>query len=157
MTKTVVADDAEVRREALDATRSFIVQAPAGSGKTGLLIQRYLALLATVEAPEEVVAITFTRKATAEMRGRVLKALEDADGPAPSDAHAQRTFELARGVARRDDARGWNICANPARLRIHTIDGLCARLARQMPWLSRFGGEAQPVEDAGVYYRQAAR
>ncbi len=157
MIRVALAEDAKARREALDATRSFIVQAPAGSGKTELLIQRYLALLATVEAPEEVVAITFTRKATAEMRGRVLKTLEDADGPAPSGDHAKRSFELARAVTRRDGVRGWDIRANPARLRIHTIDGLSARLARQMPWLSRFGGEAQPVEDAGVYYREAAR
>jgi ATP-dependent exoDNAse (exonuclease V) beta subunit len=149
-------DDAEVRREALDTARSFIVQAAAGSGKTELLIQRYLALLATVEAPEEVVAITFTRKATAEMRGRVLQALESANGPTPSDAHALRSFQLARAVERRDREHAWGLRANPSRLRIGTIDGLCARLARQMPWLSRFGGEAEPVEDASPYYREAA-
>lgn len=149
--------DAGVRREALDVSRSFIVQAPAGSGKTELLIQRHLALLATVDSPEEVVAITFTRKATSEMRGRVLEALANAGGPPPTDEHARQTFELAGEVARRDRARGWQLRANPARLRIHTIDGLCARLARQMPWLSRFGAEGQPVEDAGPLYRETAR
>ena len=71
---THIADISE-RKRALDPTCSFIVQAPAGSGKTELLIQRYLKLLARVEAPEEIVVITFTKKAVTEIRERVLAAL----------------------------------------------------------------------------------
>ncbi|MBS0336532.1 MAG: UvrD-helicase domain-containing protein [Proteobacteria bacterium] len=123
------APDAAERERALDPRRSFIVRAPAGSGKTELLIRRYLALLATVEDAEEIVAITFTRKAAAEMRQRVLKRLGEAGDP---------------------------LAGNPARLRIQTIDSLCASLTRQMPILSRFGAQPESIDDARELYEEAA-
>src|ERR1700674_3019472 len=70
MSDALRVPDLEQRERSLDPTRSFIVQAPAGSGKTELLIQRYLALLGCVERPEEIAAITFTIKAAAEKIGR---------------------------------------------------------------------------------------
>src|SRR5690348_18408605 len=75
--KSIIADQAS-RDAALDARRSFIVQAPAGSGKTELLVQRYIRLLGTVQKPEEILAITFTIKAAAEMRKRVLDKIPNA-------------------------------------------------------------------------------
>ena len=76
--------DLDQRKHAIRPEASFIVQAPAGSGKTGLLIQRYLRLLSIVDAPEEIVAITFTRKAASEMQGRVLQALAQAANNLPA-------------------------------------------------------------------------
>ena len=149
--------DAEQRKRALDAARSFIVQAPAGSGKTELLIQRYLTLLARVDQPEAVVAITFTKKAAGEMRQRVVKALRDAAGPRPDKEHEVVTWELARAVSQRSDALHWDLFRNPGRLRIRTIDSLCASLTRQMPWLSRLGAPPNIVEDARELYAEAAR
>src|SRR2546421_6373263 len=115
--------DALEREQALDPTRSFIVDAPAGSGKTGVLIQRYLRLLGGVERPESVVAITFTRKAADEIRERVQTALRDADQDSSleEDEYEKRLGELARGVLKRDREKHWNLLHDPSRLQIQTI------------------------------------
>ncbi len=150
--------DADERLRALDVDRSFIVQAPAGSGKTELLIQRYLALLARVESPEEVVAVTFTRKASAEMRARVLHALDlAADDTPPPQAHRLQTWRLARAVRARDAAMNWGLRGSPSRLRLQTIDSLCASLTRQMPVLSGFGAQPESLENAAELHQEAAR
>ena len=152
----MIADQLE-RDRALRPDRSFIVQAPAGSGKTGLLIQRYLRLLSLADAPEEIIAITFTRKAAAEMRGRVLVALERAGrAEVPDSGHDKEILELARAALSRAEKRAWRIMENPARLRIQTIDSLSAALTRQMPLLARLGTQPETVQDAAGLYQQAA-
>ncbi len=151
------APDAAQRERALDFERSFIVQAPAGSGKTELLIQRYLVLLAKVQQPESVVAITFTRKAAGEMKRRVLDALARSNGPEPDQEHERTTYRLARAVREQSDALGWDLGTNPSRLNIRTIDALCSALAARMPWLSRLGAVPEVVEDARALYVEAAR
>ena len=156
MTELIVTD-AKQRAEALDPSRSFIVQAPAGSGKTELLTQRYLQLLARVEHPEEIAAITFTRKAAAEMRNRVLAAIDRAAQPKPEQAHEQQTWQLANAVAQRDAAQGWHLRENPNRLRIQTFDSLATELTRQMPMLSEIGAAPGIRENPDSLYRQAAR
>ncbi len=150
-----MSPDQAIRNVALDVGRSFIVRAPAGSGKTRLLIQRYLALLSCVAEPEEVIAITFTRKAAAEMRERVLAAFASADDPAAEGDGTTRIF--AKAVLARSDERGWQLASNVSRLRIQTIDALNASITRQMPLSSRFGAQPQSVDDAGALYLEAAR
>ena len=150
--------DHAVRQAALDPSRSFIVQAPAGSGKTGLLTQRFLVLLAGVEHPEEIVAITFTRKAAAEMRDRILGALRlAASDEIPDDDYLRQTRELARAALARDRERGWKLLDNPARLRVRTIDSFCQYLAGQAPLLSGLGSGMGVAEDAAALYQEAAR
>ncbi len=150
--------DSAAREAALDPTESFIVQAPAGSGKTELLIQRYLALLATVQQPEQVVAITFTRKAAAEMRRRVLRALRAAADDAPSDQPHERTaFVLAQAVVARDRAFDWQLLEQPQRLRMDTLDAFNAWLARQLPVLADGVAAAAVVDKAEDLYFEAAR
>ncbi|MBC2770402.1 UvrD-helicase domain-containing protein [Pusillimonas minor] len=149
--------DAAARRQALDPQRSFLVQAPAGSGKTELLTDRILALLATVERPEEIVAITFTRKAASEMHARVLLKLAQGLGPEPPEAHRRESWQLARAAIERDRQMGWQLLQYPARLSIRTIDAFCAHLVKGMPWLSTMGGMPGVCDDAGRYYREAAQ
>ncbi len=151
--------DADARREATDPSRSFIVQAPAGSGKTSLLTLRYLRLLATVNCPEEIVAITFTRKAASEMRHRIVRALADAGLPlaAGAPAHQQELHALAAAALAQSRARGWDLDRNPARLHVQTIDGLNHWLAQRLPLAARIGLSATLVDDARPLYREAAR
>ena len=56
---------------ALDPTQSVVVEACAGSGKTWLLVSRIVRLLLAGNAPSEILAITFTRKAAQEMQARL--------------------------------------------------------------------------------------
>lgn len=150
--------DWAVRERATDPRYSFLVQAPAGSGKTELLTDRILALLATVGRPEEIVAITFTRKAAAEMHERVLEKLRRAENPQPPEtAHALKSWTLGRAALARDREFGWALLQHPARLSIRTIDAFCASLVRNMPWLSSMGGVPKLVDDARVHYLEAAR
>jgi len=151
-------DDATARKRALDATQSFIVRAPAGSGKTELLTQRVLALLAQADAPEEIVAITFTRKAAAEMKDRLLQSFEHvAEGRAlPQEPHHALTMQLAQRALMRDRELGWELAANPARLRVQTIDALALWLAQQLPITTRFAAITRVTEQAEPLHSAAA-
>jgi ATP-dependent helicase/nuclease subunit A len=136
--------DQEARLRAVDPTRSVILQAPAGSGKTTVLIERLLVLLCQAEVPEEILAITFTRKAAAEMAVRVAQAL-------------QLDTALARAVRARSQARGWGLEQNPNRLRIQTLDALNRALAIQMPLAARGSGALGVLPQPQGAYRNAAR
>ncbi|MGA8028536.1 MAG: UvrD-helicase domain-containing protein, partial [Bryobacteraceae bacterium] len=150
--------DRNEREQALDPSQSFVVEAPAGSGKTGLLVQRYLRLLAAVERPESIVAMTFTRKAAAELMERICGALADAGSQVLAENdYERRTRELALAALEQDRKKSWNLVSDPGRLQIQTIDSLCAMLTRQMPVSSAFGGITRVIENASELYTMAAR
>jgi ATP-dependent exoDNAse (exonuclease V) beta subunit len=154
-----LAADQAARQAALDAARSFIIDAPAGAGKTELLTQRFLKLLTCVDDPEEIIALTFTNKAAAEMRDRIMQSLRSATQPLSATAppHKRTTYDLACAVLDRDQKRQWQLVQQPGRLRVMTLDALSARIARQMPLLSRFGTQPAIATDPTPYYEQAAR
>lgn len=154
--------DAALRRAVLDPAQSWMLQAPAGSGKTELLMQRFLACLATVEQPESVLAITFTRKAAAEMRNRILGALTSAaelgnEELATLSLHKQQSLQLARAVLNTSTALGWDLLQNPARLQVRTLDSFCESVAQRAPFKGLLGGAAQVTEDAQPLYQLAAQ
>jgi ATP-dependent helicase/nuclease subunit A len=154
-----LAPDQLERDRALDVAQSILVQAPAGSGKTDLLTRRFLALLSEVEDPAQVVAITFTRAAAAEMRHRILSELESASSsrPSPSTADPFSMKSLARRALVHSHALGWQLIDLPAQLRISTIDSFCRELALQQPLLAGFGNDLRVSENPQELYLRAAR
>lgn len=152
----MLPQDHQSRAEALNPHASFAVTAPAGSGKTGLLTQRVLTLLPLCEHPEEIVCITFTRKAAAEMQQRISDAIFlAATTERPDQPHEQLTWDLAHKVIERDREKQWHLLENPNRLRVQTIDGLCRSLTQHNPIASGIGGSSKLLEHPQVIYRQA--
>ncbi len=130
--KTPQSDSAQ-RQQALEVAHSFIVQAPAGSGKTRLLIQRILSLLTIVDQPEEILALTFTRKAANEMRERILAAL------AVPENEDEQTQALVAELKARPNYATWQLAHCPSRLRIMTFDAFNQSLVRRTPLTTEFG------------------
>ncbi|WP_232220672.1 UvrD-helicase domain-containing protein [Legionella tunisiensis] len=150
--------DSQQRLQATDPRQSFIVQAPAGSGKTEILTQRYLRLLGNVNEPEQIVALTFTRKAASEMRERIILALQQAaSGTLPASSHQQQTYGYAVEALNRSTERGWQLLQQSGRLRIITIDSLCQTLCQAIPLQEKQVPYAQISEYPERHYQAAAR
>ncbi len=148
--------DALIRDKALNPKQSFIVSAPAGSGKTELLIQRYLTLLAGCEKPEQVIMITFTRKAAAEVKERIFKALKNAKQNLPIQSeHEQNTRDRALAVLEQDKRQQWQLILTPYRLQIRTIDSFCYHLVQQMSLANGGNSVTAVIDDATDIYREA--
>ena len=125
--------DQAIRDQALGPGESFHLEAPAGSGKTSVLLARFLTLLARVDTPEEMLALTFTRKAAGELRARVMALLWERREPGPDASPLDlRLRELAAAVFRRhgDEAQ---LKLTPERLPIMTFHGFGAQLLKLAP------------------------
>jgi len=108
--------DEAARRAAVDPSQNVVLEASAGTGKTRVLVDRYVNLLRAGVDPRNILAMTFTRKAAAEMRERIVRTLRDAAGRSPEDA--------ARWRQLRDRLN---------EIAISTIDAFCLALLREFP------------------------
>lgn len=150
-------NDIAIRQQLSDMNISPLVFAPAGSGKTTELVKRKLSALLDAEEPEAVLSVTFTNKATSELRHRVFTVLRDADAGVPiKNEHERSVRELAEKVLARDKQKNWQLLKNPNRLEIKTIDGLCSSIVRQFPMSSGIGANTGICMEPSKMYRSAA-
>ena len=108
--------DQQARRYAVDPTRNIVLEASAGTGKTRVLVERYVNLLRAGIEPDNILAITFTRKAAAEMRQRIVDRLKEASRLSEFDAARWRDLKERLGD-----------------IAVSTIDAFCLQLLREFP------------------------
>ena len=108
--------DAMARAAAVDPSQNVVLEASAGTGKTRVLVERYVNLLRAGVDPDNILAITFTRKAAAEMRERIVERLRE----------ASRSSQL-------DAARWRDLRQRLSDISISTIDAFCLSLLREYP------------------------
>jgi ATP-dependent helicase/nuclease subunit A len=108
--------DHDARAYAIDPLNNVVLEASAGTGKTRVLVERYVNLLRAGVDPDHILAITFTRKAAAEMRQRIVERLKEASRVSQIDAARWRDLRSRLGD-----------------IAISTIDAFCLRLLREFP------------------------
>ena len=106
---------------------SVAIDAGAGSGKTFVLVRRLLHLIRQGLRPEELVAVTFTEPAAAELRGRLQALLSTEADAQPALRSAAQQVPLAQ---------------------ISTIHALCARIVRDHPLESGAGLRFQVLDES---------
>jgi ATP-dependent exoDNAse (exonuclease V) beta subunit len=112
---STLADD-RARRQAVDPSSNVVLEASAGTGKTRVLVERYVNILRAGVDPEHILAITFTRKAAAEMRDRIIERLREMSRQSPLDLAIWRDLKERLGD-----------------IAISTIDAFCVSLLREFP------------------------
>lgn len=122
MIAPVLPDQLARQRIATDLDVNLLVEAGAGAGKTTQMIERMLALVATERAQvEQIAAVTFTRKAAAELRERFQNELERAIEAARASNDSLLAQRLDYALKRIDTGF------------IGTIHAFCARMLREHP------------------------
>ncbi|MFW6113022.1 MAG: UvrD-helicase domain-containing protein, partial [Thermodesulfobacteriota bacterium] len=129
--------DQKARDQALDPQGSFHLEAPAGSGKTAVLLARFLTLLARIsDSPRELLTLTFTRKAAGEFRERAMRYFWSREKPGPHlPPHELQLQELAGQAFRHLEQKNLvhQYLHVPERLPVTTFHGFCAQLLKAAP------------------------
>jgi ATP-dependent helicase/nuclease subunit A len=144
--------------------RAEVVTAPAGSGKTTLLVRHFLRHLRDGIPVERIVAITFTRKAAAELVERVAGVLAIvASGKAAHDKKLTRLYEDALPTLEQARAALTALDAAP----VTTVDAFCLSLVQEFILDACFvlddgsrvyvDGPVESAADSAPYFEAAAR
>lgn len=151
--------DSQQRQEALDISQSYLVKAPAGSGKTGLLTNRTLVALASADSLDEVVGMTFTNKSAKEMKDRIGLSISRAqNGYLPKNDFEAENLKLAKAALTNSEKHGWGLGDSCEHLNISTIDSFCRTLLKGRYESSEHLSVSMDVmADASVMYEYAAR
>jgi len=125
MGTTSEIDDEKIRVEVINNPSSFILSAPAGSGKTTILAKRIVKLLLKVNNPNEIIALTFAKKAANEMRKKVQDVIDELSKSKQKElsAHSKKN--------------NWDDNYLDS-LKIMTIDSLAFQILLREPLLSEY-------------------
>ena len=121
--------DQAARDFAIDPSNDVVLEASAGTGKTRVLVERYVNLLRAGIEPDHILAVTFTRKAAAEMRQRIIERLKEASRLSEFDAARWRDLKERLGD-----------------IAVSTIDAFCLSLLREFP----LEADVDPGTDPGT-------
>ena len=136
--RAAVLDGSSTRaRRSPSIPQNVVLEASAGTGKTRVLVERYVNLLRAGVDPDHILAITFTRKAAAEMRQRIIERLKEASrhvGVRRARAGATSRSVSATSRSRRSTPSACRCCAS-FRSRPTSIRGSSWRTTPKSPRL----------------------
>ena len=153
--------DAAIRNGVSRPDQSFLVRAPAGAGKTQLLAERYVRLLAMPDVePENIISLSFTRKAAGEMRDRITSILAGALEPTSADDYKRRNAERIcdlLGPAEKESIHQYGKHTETSRINVQTIDGFQRTLVRADSFRAGVMPHFGAAEGVRYYNRAVAR
>lgn len=138
--------------KASDPAVSAWVSANAGSGKTFVLTRRVIRLLLAGAKPSQILCLTFTKAAAAEMANRVFKTLGQWVAVRREQLEGELADMLGRPPTIRELERAPTLFAlsldSPGGLKIQTIHAFCEALLHQFPLEANVSGHFKVIEDS---------